>query len=235
MKIPIFIVCYNNGLLVRNSVNNVKKFNQPVIIIDNCSTFQETIDILQELEQHEEVNVLRYNDNKGPWRVMYDDEFKDVRKQPFILTDPDLGLETLPDNAVEILFEVQEKYQVQKVGLALDISNPDDFIDGYYCSHEGENYDITTWESRFWKHQIQDDKYDIYQADIDTTFCLINFNYTVGALRVAGDKGARNLTVKHFPWHKSFVDNLSIEQIKQFFHNPTISTSAKLVWRHKQI
>lgn len=230
MVIPIYIVSYNNGILVRNTVDAVKKFKQPIYVIDNNSDCPDTIKTLNQLEL-ENITIIRYSNNKGPWRILYDEEYSTVRKHPFILTDPDLGLETLKEDALEILVEVQEKYKARKVGLALDISDIDDLISGHYCVHEGVGYNIVNWETRFWQNSIGDEyKNPIYKADIDTTFCLYNFAYESGSLRVAGE-----LTVKHYPWHKSFINSLSVGQVVSMFRNPAISTSSKLAWRHKQI
>jgi len=65
------------------------------------------------------------------------------------------------------------------------------------------NLSIYDWEKRFWKNKIDDPDYELYEADIDTTFCLINkrnLYATAGIqIRVAGD-----FTAKHIPW---YIDN----------------------------
>ena len=83
--IPIFIVSYNNGILVKRSVEAIRKFapSNPITILDNASRFNDTLDILSELEKLPSVTVKKYTTNTGPWRVLRDLEFNEVRKSPF--------------------------------------------------------------------------------------------------------------------------------------------------------
>jgi hypothetical protein len=65
------------------------------------------------------------------------------------------------------------------------------------------NLTICEWEKQFWENRIEDAEYELYNADIDTTFCLINKNNILNGndlkIRVAGD-----FTAKHIPW---YIDN----------------------------
>jgi hypothetical protein len=68
------------------------------------------------------------------------------------------------------------------------------------------NQTIREWETQFWKKKIDASgdaataAYELYDADIDTTFCLMNkTNIMMGydnKIRVAGD-----FTAKHIPWY----------------------------------
>lgn len=217
---PIYIVSYNNGFLVKNSLESIRKFapNNPIFILDNASASDETINILSELEKLPSVKVIRYTTNTGPWRVLRDPEFSEVRKSPFVLTDPDLDLSRLPENTLEILSEIQSKHKKSHVGLALDISNKEDFMSSVYWSGRT----IYQWEIQFWERRIPDDKYELYRAQIDTTFCLYNFEYPKDYIRVAGP-----FTVKHLPWHKSFIKTLTDNQIKDMYGDAKFSTVSK--------
>jgi len=133
---------------------------------------------------------------------------KDTLPDVYLLSDPDLELnKNLPDNFVEILYELSKKYETYKVGFALDISDHENFID---CPNYNSGLNIYTWESRFWHNKIEDEKYEIYNAPIDTTFCLVNEkNFDLNkphdyhnAIRLAGD-----FTTKHLPWYKDYIKN----------------------------
>jgi len=225
--IPFYIPSYNNGFLVENTVNGIRLIasKNPIIILDNASHDHETKEILQKLSMREDIQVKFYQDNPGPWRVLIDSEFEEVRRRPFVLTDPDLDLTKLPLNTLEILTEVQQRHGSRRVGLALDISDPEDII----TIHDEVDY-VKNWESQFWVKPIPDPKYEIYDAALDTTFCLHNFNYPNRSIRVAGE-----LTVKHLPWHKSFLDSLSVDTVRRTFINPAISTTTHSIWKWKGI
>jgi FkbM family methyltransferase len=218
-SIPFFVISFNNGFFVKNTVRAIRKFAQSnqIHIIDNASSSKETLTILDNLEKEKNVQVERYSTNKGPWTVLRDPEYGQIRKNPFILTDPDLDLSKLPTNTLEILIKIQHNHKSRQVGLALDISQPEDLLEGNYLNSKS----IYQWEQKFWKRPIQK---DIYSAPIDTTFCLYDLNYPSKSIRLAG-----NFTVKHLPWHKSFIDTLSMDQIRETFLNHKISTTTKLI------
>ena len=218
--IPIFIVSYNNGILVKRSVEAIRKFapSNPITILDNASRFNDTLDILSELEKLPSVTVKKYTTNTGPWRVLRDLEFNEVRKSPFVLTDPDLDLSTLPENTLEILTEIQAKHKSSHVGLALNIFDKEDLIPSVYWLGRT----IFEWEIQFWLRHIPDDKYELYNAKIDTTFCLYNYEYPIHYIRVAGP-----LIVKHLPWHRSFIKTLTQKQAIEMYGEAKFSTISK--------
>ena len=118
------------------------------------------------------------------------------------MSDPDLELnKNLPDNFVDILYELSNKHKIYKVGFALDISDHENFLS---CeTYNGAS--IHNWEKQFWGNKIEDE-YELYNANIDTTFSLINKKYFNGnhheAIRIAG-----NFTAKHLPWYNNYIKN----------------------------
>ena len=82
---------------------------------------------------------------------------------------------------------------------------------------------IYDWESQFWNNKIIDKNYELYKANIDTTFCLINNNYInngTSNIRIAGE-----FTAKHLPWYKNYIiDNISKEEIDIWKKNNISST-----------
>ena len=140
----------------------------------------------------------------------------------YLLSDPDLELNNnIPDNFVEILYNLSNKYKRYKTGLALDISDKDNFIN---C---GNDFDIYGTQQEFWKINLNDDEYEIYDANVDTTFCLINNNYyrnnNYDGIRVVG-----NFTAKHLPWYKNYIkDNISSDELNIWKKN---NKSSSILW-----
>lgn len=220
-----YIICFNNGWLVRNTVDALKRFSQEVkcIVVDNCSTGARTKNTLAEL-QAEGVEVRHMTENFGHKVV----QNKIRPSEPmYIITDPDLDLTKLPSDTIKVLMNYSDRLRAYKVGLALDISCTDDLLEGEYY----DNVSIAQWESRFWQDRKALLEHEVYDADIDTTFALYNQRYTQaehngrGKYRLAGP-----YTVRHLMWHKSWVEQLDEEDYKEYFLTAkSISTTSKLV------
>lgn len=229
MRVPIIVICYNNYKYVKNTVEQLIKINseleKDITILDNKSTCQETRNYLKNCG----VKVMYNYSNDGPWISPWKNEgIYNSLPEKFILTDPDLQFNpNMPANFVDILNEISEKYNKYKVGLALDITDYDKMYDGIY--NEERSWPIWMWEKHFWDNKIDDDKYELYGAEIDTTFVLVNKKYPIADLyiRVAGD-----FTAKHIPW---YVENKFYNIYERFeFCNATtdLSTTSKLIKRH---
>jgi len=228
--IPKYIISYNNGFLVRNTYMSLRKIapTNPIFVVDNNSRCPETIAILNLLEKLG-AKVLRFKNNIIH-RLYNDPYFASVRNKHFILTDPDLDLRFLPTNTLEILYDISIRYGSRKVGLALDVTPTSDM----YSSTYYPGYTIMTWESQFWRHKISNNNYIMYDADIDTTFCLNNCHGR-GSIRVAGTtSNPKSLIVKHLPWYKSFADNLTPNQLESSFgpHN-VLSSISKTIYAYR--
>jgi FkbM family methyltransferase len=188
--VPIIIVCYNNYKYVRNMINRLKEINEDLIsnihILNNASTMEDTKKYLETVD----VKIIENTGNNGPWLASHDNKHI-YNKLPnkFILTDADLELnQNMPKNFIETMVELSDKYNCYKIGLALDISEKEKFVD--------ENkYD---WEIQFWNNRIDNNEYELYNAEIDTTFCMIDKSreYGFNMVRIAG-----NYTAKHLPWY----------------------------------
>jgi len=217
MDVPIVVVCYNNYRYVENTLKQIKKLNldyyKNIIIMNNCSNDAKTIEFLNTVD----VKVIHNSTNAGPWiTTQHNTEVYNLLPDKFVLTDPDLELnEKLPSNFIDDLVEISNKYNCQKTGFSLDIS---DFDKMYQFKYSG-GVTIFEWEKGFWENRINDDKYEIYWAGIDTTFCLFNKNYGGGHIRVAG-----NFTAKHLPW---YVNNklLSLTEVYNHVSNTTSISS----------
>ncbi len=222
MDIPIIVICYNNHQYVKNTLDQIKRINpdyyRNVVIMNNCSTSEDTWRFLQSVD----VPVINrpYNCHPGIDTGRNIDLYHRLPDK-FILTDPDLEFNpNLPNNFIEILSELSDKYGHFKTGFALDISDFDKMFPGPYTLGRT----IEDWESQFWleSNKIPDDKYELYIADIDTTFALIN-KKNVGKhnMRVAG-----NFLAKHLPW---YVNNklFTPQENYEFYKNQTEISSIK--------
>jgi hypothetical protein len=209
-----------------------ENFIENIIIMNNVSTCEKTIEYLENTK----CKVIQSPVNSIPqiWQNKYHDIYYSLPEY-YITTDPDLELnENLPKNFIEILIELSETHKWGKIGFALDISKPDEM---YQCTYSCPGFyasNICEWESKYWQKKIQHDKYELYDAWIDTTFCLYNKKYFhnrgtfLDAIRIAGD-----FTCKHLPWYK---DNkvLSICENYLMYKNSDadISSIARLVINH---
>jgi FkbM family methyltransferase len=225
MNIPILIICYDNYKYVQNTVlqllNINKELHDTIQIVDNCSTDPDTIQYLKDTS----IKVIYNTSNKGPSIDPYNNvHIYDTLPDKFILTDPDLQFnKSMPANFIQILSELSDIYSTFKIGFALDIS---DFNQMYQTTyHTGKN--IYEWESPFWSNRIDNTEYELYNAAIDTTFCLINKKFNEGfCVRVAGI-----FTAKHIPWYKN--NNLySTYELYTMYKNTLCSTIKKCLYTY---
>ena len=124
---PIIIICYNNYKYVENTIKQIVKINDKYLkyvkIMDNCSTCIDTINYLKSVNCY----VIYNKENKGPWiSPTCNQHIYNMLPDKFIITDPDLEFnENLPNNFIEILVYLSDKYNSKKIGFALDISDYD--------------------------------------------------------------------------------------------------------------
>ena len=215
-NIPIVIICWNNYYFVKNMVSQLKKYSHPIIILDNKSNYSKLLDYYKELEDDDQIEVRLLDQNYG--HKVYQ-QLQSTLPDVYILSDPDLELNAnMPQDFCRVLLAVSNKYESYKVGLALDISDNNKFIE---CDDYTNGKNIYEWESQFWKRKITDSSVDheLYYADVDTTFCLINNKHLSKGgdnnIRIAGD-----FTAKHLPWYKDYIKTrVSAEEIEHWKSN----------------
>jgi hypothetical protein len=198
-NIPIVIICWNNYYFVKNFINQLKKYKNPIIILDNNSNLQDLLEYYKEIkkELQNRIEIRLLTENYGHTVYL---KLKEQLPYIYILSDPDLEInDNLPQNFAEILLNISNEYKSYKVGSALDISDKEKFIQ---CDNYTGGLSIYEWEKQFWQNRINNNDYELYYADIDTTFCLINNNYTSNNIRVAGV-----FTAKHLPWYLDYIKN----------------------------
>ncbi len=234
MDIPIVIICYNNYRYVQNTLlqllNINKEYYKNIIIINNNSTCLNTIEYLNNVD----VRVINNKENLGPWITNTNNKhIYDILPEKFILTDPDLKFnKNIPTNFIEILANLSDKYETSKIGFALDISDHENFFATNICQG---NRSIYEWEKSFYELKIADDEYELYEAEIDTTFCLINKKYIyINKYNILEDYNLKirvggNFTAKHIPW---YIDNELYNVYDNYINNintTSISSISKII------
>ena len=206
-QIPIVVVAYNNLFFVRNFIDQLKKYDNPIILFDNNSTYEPLLEYYKDIkaELGSKIDIRLMDKNYGH-AVFY--LYEDTLPNVYILSDPDLQLNPrMPENFSEILFDLSKKYQASKISLALDISEKDKFVE---CKKYESKKTIYDWEKQFWENPIADLQYELYESPIDgaTTFFLKNKNIPEKRqIRIAGV-----FTAKHLPWYKGFLKNRILKE-----------------------
>ena len=209
-EIPIVIISWNNLFFVRKFINQIVRFPNHIIILDNASTYEPLLSYFNELkhELKEKLTIHLLDQNYG--NTVYK-LIPNLLPRIYIISDPDLELSrNIPLNVSDHLVALSNKYKAGKIGLALDISDHEKFIEGSYGKLV---YQI---ESSYYQHVIPDSDYIVYNAPTDTTFCLINLDYLDGVqLRIGGD-----FTAKHLPWYNNYLrDNIPRDELEVWIRN----------------
>ena len=218
---PLVVICHNNHFYVKNTLVQAERFGLRSLVVDNASSYEETHAFLKTIERG--VEVLRRPDNAGSvcWKLP---PVYEALPRRFFLTDPDLQWNPrIPTDFPKILDALCTQYGARKIGFALDLSdNERMFQDADY--HHGKT--IWDWEARFWVDRLPHASYELYAAEIDTTFHLFDKTNTGAEIRIAG-----NFTAKHLPWYRDTA--LPPHDLAHMYmlHGPPYSTIARLVFR----
>jgi len=204
-NIPIVILNKDRLDPLKKLVNVLQNKNyNNIIIVDNRSTY---LPLLNWYETSK-LNIFYNNipetlfDTGTLHRLAYEVKhhiFTEIVKDYFIFTDSDVvPIDEIPDNFVEDMIYVLNKYNKHKIGLGLKI---DDLpID------QPAAKDAIKTEAPYWDNKVEDKEFDLYAAPIDTTFAVYAPNSTAGwsanCLRMGGKYIAR-----HMPWYYD-INNL---------------------------
>jgi FkbM family methyltransferase len=227
MYVPIVVVSYNNHFYVKNTVEQLLQidpaFAEHIIVMDNNSSDKNTIDYLNELEK--DIRIVRNSSNNGPWLTPHiNADLYNSLPTKFILTDPDLEFnKNLHKDFIQIMSDLSDKYSAEKIGFALSITDYSQMYNGIYVPDTGHT--IFEHESQFWLKRVEEPLCELYEAAIDTTFCLINkaYMYTETRFRIAGD-----FTARHLPWYR---ENQLLTLYEQYtlYKDAPISTISRMV------
>ena len=242
--IPLFIISYNQYTYLKSMIEQLSKYpGMTLYVIDNKSTYPPLIEYLKQLETEGNVKVLYQPENYGH-SVYERDEIIALGGDKYVVTDPDLLLNSnLPMNFIELLSNISDKYKASKVGFALEIKSninlskkvkvkdTDADIVGSYLWKGREGMTIPEWEAQFWKEKIDDPDYELYRADIDTTFALINKLYYNKGSRDNSIRVAGNFTAVHRPWLVDYEKEFKEGEYEFYLGNDNKSSTIKL-WKN---
>jgi hypothetical protein len=210
LEIPCLIISYNNITFVKKICKRISEnITNNIIIIDNNSSFGPMVDFLDNCK----FKTIRLNHNHGHEAYKLQ-QVSDIVGSIFLLTDPDIEIaKSVNRDVIEKMIELSEFYKIPKVGLALEINSDNIRKDIKY-----ENLTIKEWESKYWNNRVADQELEMYWADIDTTFCLVNKNYWDKAdnwpyIRIAG-----KYTSKHLPWYEDWEKVLMLGEYDSYMN-----------------
>jgi len=187
----ITVLINNRNLVIwpKEMVACIQKFEgvSEIIVLDNDSTYQPTLDWYETLE--EPVGVMLLNWNVGhtapfiPWML------SQVETPYLVVTDPDLGLLDVPTDVLLKMKGILEETGLPKIGLSL-------------------RYETVPMGSPYFEHVNSWEKYlregrpiihpGVRNAPVDTTFAMMRTEgarYFVGGARMEPPYCAR-----HYPW-----------------------------------
>ena len=208
--IPVFIISYNQPSYLRNMVTQLTRLQvrpSEITVLDNASTNPQLNACLREL-QETGIRVIRLERNFGPHEIFAPEAGVDW-PEVFALTDPDLEFNpSMPPTFREDLLAITCACRVWKCGLALSLTDAEQFLEGVYVS----GMSIADWESQFWRHRVEVQgeaaellartDAEVFRAEVDTTFAVYRRDYPkasfLQAVRVSGNYSAR-----HLPWYQS--------------------------------
>ena len=192
-----FKVVINN----RNRLTTTKKLvedllernTKQIIIIDNESTYPPLLEWYDTVPK--EVEVLRFH-NEGHLALFGTGLVNKIEEDWCFYTDSDIQLNpNMPKDYQQIMLELGLKYGIDKISLALDISD----LPHWYMFKD----QVIRNEGRWWLDEVEK---NVYRADTDTTFSLNKKVDQFQSLRMAGD-----FTSKHMPWYLD-LDNIDEEE-----------------------
>lgn len=224
-NIPVYIIAYNNLYHVSKMVSQLEKYTQNIFIIDNNSNYPK---LLEYYEKEFKYKLIRMEKNEGHLVFL---KLMDTFPEYFVVTDPDLEFnENMPLDFLDQLVSLAKKYDTAKMGLALSISDSDEFVPGPYHGR----LNIVDWENQFWKNRISNKKYELYEADIDTTFFVGNKKRLIEYYRDISDKKglirvAGNFTCKHLPWYKENWIHYPNDELS-YYNTANCSTIMKMLF-----
>ena len=181
-----------------------------IIIIDNGSTYQPLLD-WYDTKPCEIIKVGNMG-HTAPWGCGLVDKLG----VPYVVTDPDLGIDDLPSDTLIVLNnKLNESTHLNKVGLKLDWESITDRSP--YYNHL-QSYDKSRWETSNIENGIYTD------VHIDTTFALYNVkHYFVG-----GGSLTAPYIAKHYPWELTEEDRNNNDEFSYYIKNASSASSYKV-------
>jgi hypothetical protein len=212
MKIPVIINNRNFLTWPKAMVERIKEYDGvgEIIIVDNDSTYPP----LLEWYATNPCRIERLNDNLGRGAPWVSEVVKKLNGVPYILTDPDMGLEDTPDDTLLYLFDKLNTLQLDKVGLGLDWQ----IVEKKSPYYERLNlYEKSRWSNSPVKDGVHT------EVQIDTTFALYNVDHYF----IGGGSTTFPYVARHYPWEFSIEEARNSEEFMYYMDNATSASSYK--------
>jgi len=212
MEIPVIINNRNFLTWPKAMVERIKEYDGvgEIIIVDNDSTYPP----LLEWYATNPCRIERLNNNLGMGAPWVSEVVKKLNGVPYILTDPDMGLEDTPDDTLLYLFDKLNTLQLDKVGLGLDWQ----IVEKKSPYYERLNlYEKSRWSNSPVKDGVHT------EVQIDTTFALYNVDHYF----IGGGSTTFPYVARHYPWEFSIEEARNSEEFMYYMDNATSASSYK--------
>ena len=227
-KIPVIICSYNRYHFLKKIIMQLNKLNIKPIIIDNNSKQKKILNFYKNSKYKKKFYLIKLNKNYGP-NVIYENFIFNNLPRYFAYTDPDIKInKNINKNFLEILKKYSEKYQIQKVGFAIDDKNLKNIkirIGARNKKNEIIQKIISLKKIMKSNKKIIESDPIVYKTKIDTTFALYNKKYIkknkLDALSLGGE-----FTCKHLPWEKNY--NLPKKENIEYLNSKLKNISATI-------
>ena len=205
-NIPVLICSYNRYHFLKKLVTQLNKLKIIPIIIDNNSKQKKLLDYYKNKRFRNNFYLLKLNKNYGPNVIYKNFIFKNLPRY-FAYTDPDIEInKNIKENFLEILKDYSEKYQIQKVGFAINDKNLKNInirIGARNKKNEIIEKVISLKTAMKKNRKIIESNPKVFKSKIDTTFALYNKKFIkknkLEAISIGDD-----FTCKHLPWEKNY-------------------------------
>lgn len=212
MEIPVIINNRNFLTWPKAMVERIKEYDGvgEIIIVDNDSTYPP----LLEWYATNPCRIERLNDNLGMGAPWASEIVKQLNGIPYVLTDPDMGLEDTPDDTLLYLFDKLNTLQLDKVGLGLDWQ---------IVEKKSPYYErLNVYEKNRWSNSPVKDGVHT-EVQIDTTFALYNVDHYF----IGGGSTTFPYVARHYPWEFSIEEARNSEEFMYYMDNATSASSYK--------
>ena len=212
MSIKVVINNRNRLTTTKNMVEHLLRLNpnEEIIILDNDSTYAPLLEWYETIKDKVQVRKDVNHGHTAFWTIELDKTIGEY----FVYTDSDIELNpNFPTNWKERMYQILDKYKVDKVALALRI---DDLPEKYVLANQ-----VKGNEHRWWREEVEK---NVFKADTDTTFALYRniFDNCFPSLRMAHE----DMICRHIPWYhdiknldeeeKYYLEHLGARQLTQY-------------------
>ncbi|RWE77592.1 glycosyltransferase family A protein [Mesorhizobium sp.] len=196
-EVPVLVPCFNNPTYCALMLDQLWRVGfDDIRFIDNASTSSQMQDWLRREDARRQ--IIRLDENIGPNQSI--NRLRWDLPRHFCITDPDILFNRrLPSNFVSELRGLTVRHGVGKAGFALDISRSHLFPRETLDRRDGT---ISEWEEQFWSKPLHftDGGDRVFDARIDTTFCMVDQKYYRPSKTYDGVRVAGRYTAVHLPW-----------------------------------